>query len=97
MYDGIWDGMYAVLLIGFAIGNACIGAALLGGHGLGRVAGGFMLAACALTVALFSRECGLQLLPEALLQWAYPAVQPLGRALLGMWLWRVAATERHGS
>jgi hypothetical protein len=91
MYDGIWDGMYMVLLIGFAIGNACIGVALLGGQGLARVAGGFMLAACALTVALFSAECGLPLAPGVVLEWAYPAIQPAGRALLGVWLWRVAA------
>jgi hypothetical protein len=91
MYDGIWDGMYMVLLIGFAIGNACIGAAMMGGQGLARVVGGFMLAACVLTVALFANECGLPLLPGVVLEWAYPAIQPLGRALIGVWLWRVAA------
>jgi hypothetical protein len=88
LYDGIWDGMYMVLLIGFTIGNASLGMALLGGRGLARVAGGFMLAACALTIVLFAGELGLRLLPGSVTQWAYPAIQPLGRALLGVWLWR---------
>jgi hypothetical protein len=93
MYDGIWDGMYMLLLIGFAIGNACLGAALLGGDGLARVVGGFLLAACALTVALFLGQIGLHLLPESLLGWAYPAIQPLGRTVIGVWLWRMARSS----
>jgi hypothetical protein len=91
MYDGIWDGMYMLLLIGFAIGNTCLGAALLGGEGLARVIGAFMLGACVLTVLLFAGELGLTLLPRPVLDWSYPAIQPLGRALIGLWLWRVAA------
>lgn len=95
MYDGIWDGMYMLLLIGFAIGNACLGAALLNGTGFTRVVGGFPLAACALTVLLFLNELGARPLPGAALEWAYPLVQPPGRALVGVWLWRCAgALER---
>jgi hypothetical protein len=90
MYDGIWDGMYMLLLIGFAIGNACLGTALVAGGGLARVAGGFMLAACVLTILLFLGQIGFALLPEAVLDWAYPLIQPLGRALIGVWLWRIA-------
>jgi hypothetical protein len=90
LYDGIWDGMYMLLLIGFAIGNASLGAALLSGQGLARVVGGFMLAACVLTCVLFAGELGLVLLPEPVTGWAYPAIQPLGRALLGLWLWQQA-------
>jgi hypothetical protein len=90
LYDGIWDGMYMVLLIGFAIGNACLGSALVAAGGLARAAGGFMLAACALTLALFFNELNLPLLPAAVLDWSYPAIQPLGRALIGVWLWRIA-------
>ena len=90
MYDGLWDGMYMLLLIGFAIGNACLGAAMLYGAGLSRVVGGFLLAACALTVLLFLNELGLSLLPAAALDWTYPLTQPLCRALIGVWLWRCA-------
>ena len=88
MYDGIWDGMYALLLIAFAIGNACLGAALLARGGLARAVGGFMLAACVLTLCLLLNELKFSPLPAVALKWSYPAVQPLGRLLIGVWLWR---------
>ena len=97
MYDGIWDGMYMLLLIAFAIGNACYGAALVRGRGLTRVVGGFLLAASALTALLFLNELQLQVLPPALLEWSYPAIQPLGRLLIGVWLWRQFQLERVAS
>lgn len=93
MYDGIWDGMYMLLLIAFAIGNACFGVALSTQPGLTRVVGGFMLAACVLTILLFINELGIELLPEPVLSWMYPAIQPLGRLLIGWWLWRMAAAH----
>jgi hypothetical protein len=94
MYDGLWDGMYMLLLIGFAIGNACLGVALLRGEALARVVGGFLLMACTLTALLFLGELGIRPLPADTLDWAYPLLQPLGRALLGVWLWRVSRTQR---
>ncbi len=97
MYDGIWDGMYMLLLIAFAIGNACYAAALLTRPGLARVVGGFMLAACVLTVLLFINELGISLLPEAVLKWSYPTIQPLGRLLIGVWLWRVGSAHLRGA
>jgi hypothetical protein len=93
MYDGLWDGMYVLLLIGFAIGNACLGAALLGTERLGRIVGVFMMMAFALTCVLFLGELGLRALPDPVLYWAYPAIQPLGRALIGAWLWRIASRQ----
>jgi disulfide bond formation protein DsbB len=90
MYDGLWDGMYFVLLIGFAIGNLCFGLALARLQGLGRVVGVFFLAACLLTISLIWREIGWGELPEPLASWSYPVIQPLGRTLIGVWLWRVA-------
>jgi hypothetical protein len=90
MYDGLWDGMYFVLLIAFAIGNLCLGLELLHFSGLGRVVGGFFIAASLLTVSLIWREIGWGELPEPLASWSYPAIQPLGRTLIGVWLWRVA-------
>jgi hypothetical protein len=29
-------------------------------------------------------------LPEPLANWSYPAIQPLARVLIGVWLWRAA-------
>jgi hypothetical protein len=56
--------------------------------------GGFLLAACLLTVVLFVNELGMPLLPEPVMHWSYPAIQPLGRLLIGLWLWRVAAGKQ---
>lgn len=93
MYDGIWDGMYMLLLIGFAIGNASLGTAMSYGTGLARVVGGFLFAACALTVLLFLNELGVRILPPVALDWSYPLTQPLGRTLIGVWLWRCASGQ----
>jgi hypothetical protein len=90
MYDGLWDGMYFLLLIAFAIGHLCLGFALLRLAGLGRVVGAFLLAAFLLTFSLLWRELGWGALPEPLASFSYPAIQPLGRTLIGVWLWRVA-------
>ena len=46
-----------------------------------------LVAACALTLAQFAGELGFPL-PEPIASWSYPAIQPLGRALIGVWLWR---------
>ena len=46
------------------------------------------LAACVLTVVLFINELGISLVPAPVLKWSYPAIQPLGRLLIGVWLWR---------
>jgi hypothetical protein len=90
MYDGLWDGMYFLILVGFAIGNFCLGLVLLHLPGLSRVVGAFLLAAMLLTLTLITREIGWFSLPEPLASWSYPAIQPLGRVLIGVWLWRMA-------
>ena len=90
MYDGLWDGMYFLILVGFAIGNFCLSIVLFHLHGLARAAGIFMFAAVLLTLALIARELGWFSMPEPLASWSYPAIQPIGRVLIGVWLWRVA-------
>lgn len=87
IYDGIWNGMYVLLLIGFAIGNLCFGIAMVRLKQFTRIVGLCFFAACALTLALFVGELGFPM-PEPLASWSYPAIQPLGRALIGVWLWR---------
>ena len=87
-YDGLWDAMYMLLLIGFTIGNVCLGCALWGEAGLARGLSGFLWTAALLTVVLFVGELGVHFVPDPVLKWSYPAIQPLGRALIGVWLWR---------
>ena len=91
IYDGIWNGMYVLLLIGFAIGNLCFGIAMVRVRDFTRIVGLFLLAAFALTLTNFAGEFGFAL-PAPLDSWSYPAIQPLGRVLVGIWLWRAAAT-----
>jgi hypothetical protein len=91
MYDGVWDALYFFLLIGFAIGNTSLGIALLRlGRGVTRLVGFFLLAAVALTLPFMTGELGWGTLPEPLASWSYPAVQPIGRVLIGLWLWSAA-------
>ena len=85
--------MYFLILVGFTIGNFCVGLVLLHLHGLSRVLGAFMFAAVLLTLTLIAREIGWFSLPEPLATWSYPAIQPLGRVLIGVWLWRVSNEE----
>lgn len=90
MYDGLWDAMYFLLLIGFAIGNLSLGQALLRFGGFTRLVGAFLLMAFLLTLTNIFGELQWMQLPEPIAQWSYPAIQPLGRVLIGIWLWRVA-------
>jgi hypothetical protein len=92
MYDGLWDAMYFLLMIGFCIGNTSFGVAFLrSGEGLTRIVGFFMLAAVVLTLSYMSGELQGPTLPDT---WIYPALQPLGRTLIGVWLWRMADETR---
>lgn len=95
MYDGLWDAFYFVLLVGFSIGNFFLGTALVrAGRGVTRIVGCFFLAAVALTVLTnIAPELQWWRVPEALASWSYPAIQPLGRTLIGLWLWSAANEE----
>lgn len=92
MYDGLWDAFYFLLLIGFSIGNFFLGFALVrAGSGVTRLVGCFFLAAVALTLLTnIAPELQWWTVPEPLARWSYPAIQPLGRVLIGLWLWSAA-------
>jgi hypothetical protein len=90
IYDGLWDSSYVLLLIGFLIGCAFYAAAMLRLEGLSRLVGAFYAAAALLTACLLIAEFGGPPLPSPLDRWLYPAIQPLGRLLIGLWLWKNA-------
>jgi hypothetical protein len=91
IYDGLWNAMYFLLIVGFFIGNALYAAAMWRRRGFSRVVGGFFSAAAALTLAIIVVEAGgPQLLPDRVDFWLYPLIQPLARTLIGVWLWRHA-------
>jgi hypothetical protein len=88
MYDGLWNAMYFLLIVAFFIANSLYAAAMLRTRRLSRVVGAFYAAAAILTLQIIVVEVGgKQLLPDAIDFWLYPLVQPLGRTLIGVWLW----------
>lgn len=88
-YDGLWNAMYFLLLVGFLIANALYAAAMVKKPGLSRTVGILYAAAAVLTFQIIVVEVGgPQLLPDALEFWVYPLIQPLARTLIGVWLWR---------
>jgi hypothetical protein len=88
-YDGLWNAMYFLLIVGFFIANTLYAVALLRRTGLSRVVGGFYAAAAALTLEIIYVEvCGRSVVPDAIGFWLYPLIQPLARTLIGVWLWR---------
>ena len=91
IYDGLWDAAYLLLLIGIVLGSTMFSAILLGMRdGLSRVVGGFFALAAIQSIFIVSGEVGGPALPESLAFWVYPATQPIARALIGVWLMRVA-------
>ena len=89
MYDGVWNAMYFLLIVGFFIANSLYAIALWRRPGLSRVVGALYAAAAALTLQFIVVEVGGgQLLPDAVDFWVYPLIQPLARTLIGVWLWK---------
>ena len=89
MYDGVWNAMYFLLIVGFFIANSLYAVALWRRPGLSRVVGVLYAAAAALTLQIIVVEVGGgQLLPDAVEFWVYPLIQPLARTLIGVWLWK---------
>jgi len=93
-YDGLWDAMYVLLLLGFGIGNLALGIAMSRSRGMGRIVGYFLLAACVLTLTNLLPAFGGPALPDTLGTWVYALIQPAGRAVLAAWLWLYAVDER---
>lgn len=95
LYDGLWDAMYVLLLIAFAIGNTSLAAALVRQRGLSRLVGWLYVGAVLVTLRYLLPELGWPIQSGALETWAYPLIQPAARVLIGVWLWRYA-DERNG-
>jgi hypothetical protein len=63
---------------------------LVRGYGFTRLVGAFLLLAFLLTLTNILGDLQWLQLPEPIGEWSYPTIQPLGRVLIGFWLWRVA-------
>ena len=90
LYDEVWDALYVLLLIGFIIGNSALASVFLRGRGLTRVIGALLAGAVLLTFFYLLPELGIPVSLGSLAGWVYPAIQPLARVLIGVWLWRWA-------
>jgi hypothetical protein len=102
-YDVVWDAMFLLLLLGFLAGNVFLGAAVArtaqgeakaAARRIGSLAmwvAGVLWAAAALTFVILLPELGGPALPGT--EWLYPLIQPAGRTMIGIWLWREAAFE----
>jgi hypothetical protein len=92
-FDAVWDAMFFLLLVAFLLGTLCLGGAAVRGAGLERAVGVLLLLAAPLTIAiLLDGYAGMRSAGRAV-EWAYPILQPVSRGLMGVWLWRRAATS----
>lgn len=88
-FTGIWEGIFFVVLTTFLAGTLSMGIALFRGDRLQRsLAILFLLAAPLTLVIMLDGYFGASL--SAWIAWSYPILQPLSRALLGVWLLRAA-------
>lgn len=102
LYDVVWDAMFLLLLLGFLAGSVFIGAAVAKtareevrattrNKALAFWVAGAFWAGGALTLMILLPELGGPALQGP--DWLEALLQPIGRALIGVWLWREAATE----
>ena len=91
-FDGIWAGWFVLILITFTLATSLLGWSARGGGGLQRATSWLLFAASALAaITLLSAVVpGLQ----APAGWAYPAIQPPSRLVMGAFLLREARQLR---
>jgi hypothetical protein len=90
VYDAIWNSLYLLLLLGFLAGNVFMAIAVRSAERLARWVSTAYWAAAGLTLLILVPEVGGPALPGGVTAWLYPLIQPAGRALTGVWLWREA-------
>ena len=89
----VWDALFFLLLCGFLVGTFCFGWAATAGKGLERWVGVLFLSAVPLTLAIMLGGYTSITIFDGVVSSVYPALQPVSRALLGLWLWREAANS----
>jgi hypothetical protein len=92
-FSAIWDAMFFLLLVGFFFGTLLLGWAAARGRGLERVVGVLLLLAAPLTLGIFLGEYTSVTWMNSVTGWIYPVLQPVSRALMGVWLWKLSNGE----
>lgn len=88
-YNGLWNGIFFVVLVTFAIGSLALGLCVWARDRLSRALSILLLAAVPLTaIILADGYFGASL--SQWIEWTYPLLQPCSRALMGLWLWQQA-------
>jgi hypothetical protein len=95
MFEGLWDGLYFLLLTGFILGSVFMGLALIRGRSLTLVVGILMLVIGALSVLTLLAGYNGPPWAGQVSEFVYPVLQPVTRTLIGVWLlregWRLSA------
>lgn len=86
--SAIWDAMFFLLLVAFLLGTLFLGLAAARGRGLEKLVGVFLLLAAPLTLGILAGGYTSMTALNTITAWVYPALQPLSRALMGVWLWQ---------
>jgi hypothetical protein len=94
MYDVLWDSLFLLILLAFLAGSIFLAVATRKTGGLGRWVSVAFAAGAAITVLNLLPELGVKV--PAQTEWLYPLLQPAGRALIGVWLWREAPRDPGG-
>ena len=93
-YDALWDSLYLLILIAFFAGSVFLAVATGAHTGLARWVSIAYVGGAVVTLVILVPELGGPGLPAGSTEWLYPAIQPAGRALTGVWLWRESGYER---
>ncbi len=88
------DALFFLLLLAFIAGNLLFAWATRAPRGL-QLAVSFAFAlSAALGVVSFATRFGGGIPPGAVMDVLYPAIQPAGRLMTGIWLWRIRGSPR---
>jgi hypothetical protein len=89
-FEQFSDGIFFVILIAFICANLLYAWATWTRERWDRIISGFFVLAAGLGVISYATSFGGGLLPPGVMAFLYPAIQPVGRCLTGIWLWRQA-------
>jgi hypothetical protein len=92
-FEAVSDGLFFFLVIAFIAANLCYAAAVWDRGRLSRTLSLFFVLAAGLGLVSLLTSFGRGILPESVMALAYPAIQPAGRFLTGVWLWRGAGID----
>ncbi len=87
-FQGVWDGVFFLLLVCFLLGSLCYGLALAQHKGVERALGALFLLAVPLTMAIMLGGYTSVNYFDPITGAVYPVLQPVSRLLLAAWLWR---------